>query len=93
MSNLKDQNCPLCEQKATFNFGNFALDKYFNCPTCTQYIISTMAEEKLKSLSSSVRENLSKMAKNSPELHALLIRLKGTEIESIYITRLEANHQ
>jgi hypothetical protein len=92
MSNLPSQNCPLCGQKATFNFGNFDQNKYFTCPLCSDYIISIMAEEKLKSLSGSIREDLSKSAKDSLEGHVLMIKLEGGEIISIYITRLETTH-
>jgi len=88
MPNLQNQNCPLCGQKAKFNLNNFEQDKYFDCSYCTQYVLSTMAEEKLNASSVSVREDLSKMAKDSPEGQFLLIRLEAGEIEAIYTTRI-----
>lgn len=75
MADQIEQNCPLCDNAASYKGVEFGRFKYFSCDVCTQFQISKGAEKRVGNSTANWRSNLSEMAKNTPENKLLLITL------------------
>ena len=74
------QDCPLCSEQAVFHYKDFEVRKYFNCPTCTRYLITDFAENRLgEDGHESLKEDLSRYCIQSPGNEVAEISLEGNE--------------
>ena len=72
---MQKQDCPLCEEPATFssNVDDYGKLKKFTCLNCTKFIITDSAEAKLKDFSQTEKDQYSEKAKAAPEGQILFI--------------------
>jgi len=68
--------CPLCKQESEFIPLDFGRKRKFNCPNCTQFLISSSSEKAISELDESIRKNLSKESKLSKSGTMLHIYIK-----------------
>ena len=80
-----DAVCPLCKKTAQYIPTDFGRFKEFICKNCNTFIIDEAFVEKLESFRKSIREDLSKKAKNNPHGKILKINFKDNEISSVYL--------
>jgi hypothetical protein len=45
---MPDQNCPLCESIANYKLVNYGRFKYFVCPKCSHFVITSATEQRLQ---------------------------------------------
>jgi hypothetical protein len=47
VSDVHEQDCPLCETPAKYVLHNFEADKHFRCAICKDFVITSAAEDRL----------------------------------------------
>ncbi len=73
MNETHEQRCPLCDTQAVYYGVDANNLKYFNCTSCTYYLISWRAEERVIIAPFDKRQGLARMAQLAPEGQVLLI--------------------
>ena len=77
--------CPLCNNTAQYIPKDFGRFKEFICKNCNTFIIHKDFIEKIKVSHRSIREDLSKKAKNNPHGKILRISFNDDQISSSYL--------
>lgn len=75
MRQIHNQNCPLCSGHAEFQFVDYKNRKHFRCLTCTEFVVSVRAEERLSNSIQQWRDQYSEMAKKSNDEKILVITI------------------
>lgn len=70
---MTEQNCPLCGGSAVFSGHDYGRRKGFNCPNCTEFIVTPSAEARLKDSMQSWKDAITEKAKATPDGQILLI--------------------
>lgn len=76
ISKINNGICPLCKQESEFITLDFGRKRKFNCPNCTQFLISSSSEKALSELDKSIRDKLSKESKSCKDGTMLHIYIK-----------------
>ncbi|MNZ62189.1 hypothetical protein D3C78_803050 [compost metagenome] len=90
MENYLSQFCPLCENQAKYYKVDGGNVKYFNCPHCGYFQISTAAEKRLDRELSHRKMEYSAQVKQTPQNHLLFIGLPSHEFQQRSNDRLQA---
>ncbi|MGY3855556.1 hypothetical protein ACW5W8_22495 [Aeromonas aquatilis] len=90
MENYLAQLCPLCEIQAKYCKVDFGNVKYFNCPNCGLFQISTAAEKRLDQEFPHRKMEYSAQAQQTPKHHLLFIGLPSHEFQQHSNDRLQA---
>ncbi len=90
MENYLAQFCPLCENQAKYYKVDCGNVKYFNCPHCGLFQISTAAEKRLDQELSHRKMEYSAQVKQTPKNHLLFIGLPSHEFQQHSNDRLQA---
>ena len=69
----QQERCPLCNSPAVYYGVDADNLKYFDCPSCTKFLISWRACERVLISSFEKRQTWARMAKLAPEGQVLLI--------------------
>lgn len=73
MPDVNNQNCPLCDNPADFEYRDHKNRKHFYCGTCVEFQISRIAEKRLASSVVGWRSIYSGKAKKSDGVSVLVI--------------------
>ena len=84
MKEIKEQTCPLCDSDANYYGVDGDNLKYFECPKCTKYLISTRAETLVLSGSTTRRADFAGRAPLAPDGQVLLIIIPPPSPDSVY---------
>jgi predicted RNA-binding Zn-ribbon protein involved in translation (DUF1610 family) len=76
---MPDQTCPLCETPAEYSGSDYGRRKAFNCPNCTEYIISVAAEARLNQAPEEWKKQLSAKARATNTDSILTITLPSVQ--------------
>ncbi len=79
MATLLNESCPLCETAAEYCWVDSRNRKYFKCPKCTFFQISTRAQKVLATTSAERRKRYAEQAPKAPADHLLVIRMPDAE--------------
>jgi hypothetical protein len=80
VSTYYDQDCPLCQTAAQFCWVDYRARKYFKCPKCTFFQISTWAENALAEHESR-KVHYASLASRAPADHLFAITRADGELK------------
>lgn len=80
MTSVFEQQCPLCQSYAEYEFRDFGNMNHFSCPTCIEFAISVGAEKRLLESIPQWRTALSDKAKISDKEKICLITRTSTAL-------------
>lgn len=85
MAIVKNQNCPLCDSQAEYEFADRGNQKHFYCDQCTEFRISIGAEKRLSSSTPEWRYKSSEMAQkcNGEEILVIILPPAGALNQSL----------
>ena len=86
------QKCPLCGTEAEFTRSDFGKRKHFNCSSCSEFIITLSAENRLSTSIPEWRKQMAASAKSSSpdnilEIKTVAIPGKSSDLVAEYIPR------
>ena len=76
---MNHQECPLCNNPASFIGVDFGRRKYFKCDVCSDFVISELAERKIGQAPSAWKAAITEKAKNPPAGKVLSISLPSAQ--------------
>lgn len=82
MKNIQSHLCVLCNAASRYYEVDHGNLKYFDCPSCTNYLVSWRAEEIVVVSPYESRKRWSDIARQAPSDKVLLIRLRNASERS-----------
>jgi hypothetical protein len=70
---MPNQNCPLCESSANYEYRDLNRFKYFVCEKCSHFVMGISTEKELAGAPKDWLDSLSKQAYTLPEESLLFI--------------------
>jgi hypothetical protein len=92
VATFHEQDCPLCDKPAKYGEVDIGNAKYFDCPHCGMFQISTGAEKRLKEELPDRKVLYAAQVKQTPEEYLLFIRLPAHEFRQKSDDRLQAEY-
>ena len=92
MTTYSRQACPLCSTPAEYCLVDAENRKYFHCPRCTYFQISTRAERVLAGLTQARRDFYAAQAPTAPDNHLFVILIPDRQFRERSDDVLQASY-